>query len=310
MLEPNVRDYQGKRNPVNAQIRETLNDKSAKEEFWWLNNGITILGEKCSISGNRLSVTTPEIVNGLQTSHEIFAVFGVSPWVDTRNVLVRIILPTEEQSRNRIIKATNSQTPVDTLSLRATDRIHLDIEDRLKAYGLYYDRRKGEYRRLRKAISKIVSVRQLAQACMAILLQRPNDARARPSTVLKNDTQYSVLFDESNNRDLYAACILLDRQVDAFLSRIGLRHEVRRDIRYYVDMAVSCELTGRAKPTALQLAAAVQKCVLPIPEDLLVTIKDEVIIIYETLGADDNVAKGTKLRSILLEAIEKRFVAA
>jgi hypothetical protein len=75
-------------------------------------------------------------------------------------------------------------------------------------------------------------------------------------------------------------------------------------------MAVSCELTGRAKPTALQLAAAVQKCVLPIPEDLLVTIKDEVIIIYETLGADDNVAKGTKLRSILLEAIEKRFVAA
>lgn len=103
MLEPNVRDYQGKRNPINAQIRATLNDKSSKEEFWWLNNGITILATKCSISGNKLTVTTPEIVNGLQTSHEVFSVFGGSPWVDKRNVLVRIILPTEEQSRNQII---------------------------------------------------------------------------------------------------------------------------------------------------------------------------------------------------------------
>jgi hypothetical protein len=49
ILEPNVRDYQGIGNPVNAEIRATLNDAENKIEFWWLNNGITIIAEKCSI---------------------------------------------------------------------------------------------------------------------------------------------------------------------------------------------------------------------------------------------------------------------
>jgi hypothetical protein len=42
MLEPNVRDYQGANNPVNREIRQTLQSPDNKE-FWWLNNGITYL---------------------------------------------------------------------------------------------------------------------------------------------------------------------------------------------------------------------------------------------------------------------------
>lgn len=310
MLEPNVRDYQGKRNPVNAQIRATLKDKGAKEEFWWLNNGITILARKCSITGNKLVVSTPEIVNGLQTSHEIFAVLGDAPWEDKRSVLVRIILPAEEQSRSLIIKATNSQTPVDALSLRATDRIHLDIEDRLKAYGLFYDRRKGEYRRLRKPISKIVSVRALAQACIAVLLQEPDNARARPQTVLKNDAQYGELFNDGNNRDLYVASILLDRQVTDFLSAGGLTREQKRDVRYYLDMVMSCALTGKAKPTARDLAAAVKKCVEPIPKETLESACTSVLEKYQALGGTDTVAKGTQLRAELVKAMQQAHPAA
>jgi len=39
-LEPNVRDYNGKGNPVNKQIRATLNapTQGNAEDFWWLNN--------------------------------------------------------------------------------------------------------------------------------------------------------------------------------------------------------------------------------------------------------------------------------
>ncbi len=47
LLEPNVRAFQGVANPVNAGIKETLKDPAAgKIEFWWLNNGITIVAEK------------------------------------------------------------------------------------------------------------------------------------------------------------------------------------------------------------------------------------------------------------------------
>jgi len=171
-----VRDYQGKRNTVNQEIRKTLATENGGE-FWWLNNGVTILAADASTSGNKLTVEMPEIVNGLQTSQEIFQHFTDNPTAsDSRHVLVRVILPPDEMTRNRVTKATNNQTPVSPLSLRATDQIHFDIEEILKLHDLYYDRRKGQYRNQRKPISKIVTIKALAQAVMAALLQRPNDA--------------------------------------------------------------------------------------------------------------------------------------
>ena len=56
------------------------------------------------------------------------------------------MVPTEDESRDRIIKATNSQTVVPPSSLRATQRIHRDIEEYLQQKGLFYDRRKNHYK--------------------------------------------------------------------------------------------------------------------------------------------------------------------
>ena len=139
-LEPNVRDYNGKSNPVNRQIRATLEEipVSSQEDFWWLNNGITILADGCPVNGHKMTVRNPEVVNGLQTSHEIFEWYNAHKKdKDTRSVLVRVIVPNDEKSRSKIIKATNSQTPVSMLSLMSTDQIQEDIEDRLRLYGLF-----------------------------------------------------------------------------------------------------------------------------------------------------------------------------
>ena len=63
-FEANVRDYQGK-NSVNASIAESLRT-DAEEDFWWLNNGVTILSEKVTpITTKELLIINPEIVNGL-----------------------------------------------------------------------------------------------------------------------------------------------------------------------------------------------------------------------------------------------------
>lgn len=206
ILEPNVRDYQGKRNAVNPDIRNSLSDSDIRE-FWWFNNGITVLATQCSLTGDKLTVERPEIVNGLQTSQEIFAYFKENPEAaDSRNVLVRVIVPPDDHIRSRITKATNFQTPVNQLSLHATDQIHFDIEEKLKLYDLFYDRRKDEYRELRKPISKIISIRTLARTVIAILLQRPDDARARPQSLLNNNTQYNSIFNDNHDRDVYVAC--------------------------------------------------------------------------------------------------------
>jgi hypothetical protein len=192
MFEPNVRDYQGRRNDVNKDIRTTLETVTA-DEFWWLNNGVTILARECPISGNTLTITNPEVVNGLQTSYEICQFFRDHPAnlaTDTRSLVLRVIIPPNEQVSSKIIKATNFQTEVKGMSLHATEQIHFDIEDKLGLIGLWYDRKKGKYKRLRKPISDIISVVDLARSVIAILLMRPDDARARPQSLLADDKTY------------------------------------------------------------------------------------------------------------------------
>lgn len=51
IFESNVRDYQGHNN-VNNEIRETLSCETP-EDFWWLNNGVTIIAEDVSQSTSK-----------------------------------------------------------------------------------------------------------------------------------------------------------------------------------------------------------------------------------------------------------------
>ena len=187
-LEPNVRDYQGFKNPINTQIRATLNTQLANEEFWWLNNGITIIADGCPVNGHKATITNPEIVNGLQTSHEVYQWRkNQNSSSDSRAILIKIIVSTDEKTRSRIIKSTNSQTKVNDLTLLANDPIQESIEDRLRLYGLYYDRKKGEYKRLKKPIEALVGMGTLAQAFIAIVLQQPDQSRGRPQTYIKKN---------------------------------------------------------------------------------------------------------------------------
>ena len=60
-LESNVRDYNGLKNPVNEQIRTTLQSPGTNEEFWWLNNGITILADECPVDGHKAKIKNPKL---------------------------------------------------------------------------------------------------------------------------------------------------------------------------------------------------------------------------------------------------------
>ncbi|WP_199783730.1 AIPR family protein, partial [Cronobacter dublinensis] len=124
---------------VNVAIQETLN--TGKEDFWFLNNGVTIITSKAVLSGKTLTIENPQVVNGLQTSHEIYNYFSSLEEVseESRNVLVRVICESNAESRDKIIRATNSQTSIPPASLRSADVIHRDIEDFFKANGYFYD---------------------------------------------------------------------------------------------------------------------------------------------------------------------------
>ena len=297
MFESNVRDYQG-RTQVNDEIQVSL-ESAATEDFWWLNNGVSILATQASFGGNALTIQEPQIVNGLQTSTEAYKYCKeLDNRDDERTILARVMVPTKEASRDRIIKATNSQTSVQVASLRATDKIHRDIEEYVRPRGLFYDRRKNYYKNLGRPRDKIVGIPHLAQAVMAIVLRRPDTARARPSSLLKNDGDYLQVFNSSYPIDLYYVCADAMRRVEKHLRSpsLNLASKDRNNLRFYVAMHAVAGV-GNRQPTPSDIAnfdPAVldQRAV----QNSLEAIQTE----YHALGGDDQVSKGPDLLEVLL----------
>jgi hypothetical protein len=292
-FEANVRDYQG-RVFVNQEIQATL-EKAESEDFWWLNNGITVLSSKTALNGRNLSIENPEIVNGLQTSREIYSYFyTVKPSDEKRNLLIRVIVPKEEISRDRIIKATNNQTAISPASLRATENIHRNIEQYLSPFGIYYDRRKNYYKNLGKPIKSIVSILQLAQSVEAVLLARPEIARGRPSSIIKNDDEYIKIFNQEHPIGVYRTSISLLKDTELFLLNHSdnLSPTQKNNIKFYIVMVYSRIMLNSFDLTPEQVCSLEGKT---IDEDILEKSYLIVKTIYEKLGATDQVAKGSEM---------------
>lgn len=301
LFEANVRDYQGDV-IVNEQIYGTLKNKG-KEDFWWLNNGITIVSSRATQAGKEITIENPCVVNGLQTSHEIFKYFDDNKGSsDSRNVLVRIVVPTAEESRDRIIRSTNSQTAIPQTSLRATDSIHRDIEDFLRSKGTYYDRRKNFYKNEGHSIDQIIGIGQLAQAVMAILLQKPSEARARPSSLINDDKVYKQVFSKKYDINVYYVCTKLVKLVDDYLKSCKdiQENRHRNNIKYHMAMLLASRLTKKAAPKDYDLASIdLGKA----SDQLLKEVMTTVYGIYQSLGSTDKVAKGSAFAKAVAEKL-------
>ena len=100
LLESNVRAYQGNVQ-VNNDIRETLESGERERDFWWFNNGITVVADSYHFAGRNLIMERPQIVNGLQTCHEVFEyATRVKPSNDTRAVLLRVVIPPDDDAKH------------------------------------------------------------------------------------------------------------------------------------------------------------------------------------------------------------------
>ncbi len=294
IFESNVRDYQG-HTTVNKEIQDSLESPNS-EDFWWLNNGVTIVASKASlITGKEISITDPEVVNGLQTSTEIFNYFSEHKEKlsdESRNLLVRVIVPHSEESRDRIILATNSQTSIPKSSLRATDSIHRQIEMFFKPRNLYYDRRKNYYKNQGKKASQIVSVSFLAQCLMSTLLQLPNFARARPSTLLTDDSAYKKLYVDNQNLNAFYAAASIGKQVENVLKKSTPYSTAQKaDILFYVIYIVACKKAKQSKISSEVLSTLD----LELTESYILECAQEVFELYQRLGGTDKVAKGSDL---------------
>ena len=293
-FDSNVRDYQGKNN-VNSSISETLH-RADDNDFWWLNNGVTVLASEATLVNNReLQIVNPEIVNGLQTSMEIYNYFSENREAlesEKRSILLRIIVPDNEESRDQIIFATNNQTNIPKATLRVTDPIHLQIEMYFKSRGLFYDRRKNYYKNQGRKPAEIVGVSFLAQCLITIFLKKPDYARARPSTLLNDEKTYNELYEKNNDLEVFYRVALLGKKIQRNVrSGSDYSSAEKSDILYYVLYAVIADVLGKKNITPADIK---NLDIDSITDTLIEDIRNRVYDIYKQHGGNGRVAKSAE----------------
>lgn len=304
LFDANVRDYQGT-TEVNQEISNTLKD-GGSDDFWWFNNGVTVLASRAISGGSTITIENPQIVNGLQTSSEIGRFFSNLDRDDNRSVMVKVVASENEEVRDKIIKATNSQNQVPLASLRATDKIQRDIEHHLKANGYFYDRRKNFYKNEGKPAAKIISISLMAQAVMTLFRGEPDNARARPSSLIKDDAVYSSIFSDAFALDAYLVAASTIRMIELKLKETsGLVARDRNNIRFYVLFWV-CAL--KSKSISLN-ADRVSKLKGQISGEDISEAISEVWQLFSSAGGIDQIAKGPSFKEEVKDKVKDKIQA-
>ena len=184
LLQRNIRRYLGLHgNRVNRAIDKTLRDEQARGNFYFFNNGITIICSNFQYNGfqsknYRVTLENMQVINGGQTCKAIQQTLNtpfLSPNFDTTYVLVRIFeLAEDDQEFVRDITfATNSQNPVDLRDLRSNDDIQKQLEIGLSDFGYTYKRQREEG----GGGSFVVTSSIVAEAVLAIWRKKPHLAK-------------------------------------------------------------------------------------------------------------------------------------
>ena len=212
----------------------------------------------------------------------------------------------------QILKTTNNQTRIDKVYFHSMEAIHEKIEMAFPAFGLFYERTKNQYFDASHERDKIITLPYMIQALIAIVLQRPDQARGRPASY--GEKEYDRLFGENDKPILYANVALLMKCVEVFLRShqqqgTGLERSHQYNIKFYVALYAACSLLKEATPQrsrfeSMDLTAATDAMLTKCCEDVDSEYQD---LISAGEGDADQVAKGTTLTERIKKNLATRF---
>ncbi|WFP48955.1 AIPR family protein [Methylomonas sp. EFPC3] len=219
LFDSNVRAFLGG-NLVNVDIAQTLANPLAPN-FWWLNNGVTILATSASLVGKTLKLKDIQIVNGLQTTESIYRHYATSPsqQEDRRSLLVKVIVSQEESVRDQVIRATNNQSLVEPAALHATDRIQRNIEEILIRHDWYYERRTNYFKNEGRPEARIISPLVMATGSVALLLKNPVKSSKLKQKHLRTTEAYQAVYSETFPIDAWPVVAALIRGAEIAILR-------------------------------------------------------------------------------------------
>ncbi|MEA3639184.1 MAG: AIPR family protein [Lamprobacter sp.] len=218
LLQRNIRRYLGlNENRVNADIHRTLADPTSRENFYFFNNGITIICKSFrhnALQGAnyQLKLENMQVINGGQTCKTIQQTLSSPDLLadfEHTYVMVRVYeLADDDQGFvTDITYATNSQNPVDLRDLRSNDEIQKNLELGIKDLGFAYKRQREEG----GGGSNVITSSIAAEATLAVWRQRPHQAKFRRKEHFGK--LYDLIFQNLNAAQAILA-VLIFREVE------------------------------------------------------------------------------------------------
>ena len=222
VFDLNIRRFLGTRGAVNRDIQATCTNVQDSYEFWFLNNGITIV---CDLfdpvtdpDNPHVKVRNLQIANGCQTATTLALASKQGRLASDVRVLTRIYQTTDPNLVSKIVLTTNNQNQISSRDLRANDPVQIDMEQAFSIYSYSYERKPRQFEGEALDVERVFTNEYVAQAYLAVVLKNPSDGRARKYKVW-GELHCKVFAGDAVEPYIIAA--MLSRRVSDWLRRNG-----------------------------------------------------------------------------------------
>ena len=183
---------------IDKAIEDTIRDYP--EDFWFKNNGITIICSSFRLDGKEVKLKDFSIINGGQTTYMIHKSKNVSEELNfyLPCKIIKTIGDTEDDKSNFILeiaKATNSQKAIKKVDLKANSPEQVRFAQAMRQAGVFYQTKRGEsVPKEYKETYKNSDLSEVGKLCLSAIFQMPGASRNKPST-LYEPPYYEFIFD-------------------------------------------------------------------------------------------------------------------
>lgn len=224
--------YKNVRNPLhesnyNSQIARTLRERPAL--FWYFNNGITAISKIIPEIGNEaqeIEITGLQIINGAQTVYSVYTVYNEASSVEREImdkdalIALRLVDSNDAQFNLEITRYNNSQNPMENRDFQANEDIQLQIQKESFETGYWYEKRRGEFRKVPGEI-KVIGNTFFAAAYLSFYMEDVYNAVFKNhmlfvSKEVEPDGLYEKIFNSRPKfNDMLASFLVVENVLEA-----------------------------------------------------------------------------------------------
>lgn len=210
LLSQNLRFFVKNKN-IDRDVDETIRENP--EEFWYRNNGITIICDDYEIDSKVIRLTNFSIINGGQTTRKIYdssAIFEGNDFYLMCRIIKNPHFDKEEKQQfiYEISKATNSQKAIKPSDLRANNKEQKLFEDAMLRHNVFYKTKRGmEVPQSYREAYQNCDLPKAGKLALAGLFLMPGTSRNKPSIIFDEQNSYYDTLFKFENMDVNAQYI-------------------------------------------------------------------------------------------------------